>query len=143
MELELYGAPAWGLRRYVWSVADTLGVGAGCCYVQLDPPVQAYIPLDDRLPRLPGSDVAVLWDSTHGWAVGVEDGIGADVVPLAYLGGDLLADPQVVADFVRRFLAGEPFGEPEPPTPATADLRDRLAAYASPSGLRAVEDNPR
>jgi hypothetical protein len=129
MELELYGAPARGLRRYVWSVANALGVGPGCCYVQLDPPVQAYIPLDDRLARLPGTDVAVLWDATDGWSAGVEDGLSAKVVPLAYLGGDLLPVPRVVAGFVSRFLAGEPLAAPEPPG-STTDLPERLAAHA-------------
>jgi Family of unknown function (DUF6292) len=127
MELELYGAPARGLRRYVWQVAEALGVGPGCCYVQLESPVQAYIPLDERLPRLPGSDVAVTWEASTGWAVGVEDGIGAEVVPLSHLGGDPLPDADVVADFVTGFLAGEPFRETSP-EPA-ADLVERLAAF--------------
>ncbi len=141
MELELYGPPARGLRRYVWSVADALGVGPGCCYIQLESPVQAYIPLDERLPRLPGSDVAVTWDETQGWAVGVEDGISAEVVPLCQLGGDALPEPSVVAEFVASFLAGEPFHAPEPPQPA-ADLAERLARYASRFGRTSTRAYP-
>lgn len=130
MELDLYGAPARGLRRYVWLVAEALGVGPGCCYVQLESPVQAYIPLDERLPRLPGSDVALIWDATHGWAAGVEDGLSAEVVPLSYLTGDILPAPEVVAGFVASFLAGDPHCAPEPPAPIR-DLPERLAAFAS------------
>jgi hypothetical protein len=129
VELEPEGAPARGLRRYVWLVAEALGVGAGCCYVQIESPLHAYIPLDEQLPRLPGSDVAVTWDAGHGWAIGVEDSMGADVVPLSYLGGDLLPAPGTVADFVRGFLAGEPFRDPEPL--CSDDLPDRLAGYAT------------
>ena len=128
MDLELYGKPARGLRRYVWLVAEALGVGRGCCYVQLESPVQAYIPVDERLPRLPGSDVAVVWDATQGWAIGVED--GPDVVPLGVLGGDVLPPPERVARFVARFLAGEPFADPDWPAPP-GELIDRLAGYAS------------
>lgn len=135
MELDLYGAPARGLRRYVWKVAEALGVGPGCCYIQLESPVQAYIPLDERLRRLPGSDVAVIWEATTGWSVGVEDGIGAEVVPLSQLGGDLLPDPCLVADFVKRFLAGAPLRAPEPPGP-TDDLAERLAEFGR-AGIRA------
>lgn len=133
MDLEPDGVPARGLRRYVCLVAEALGVGQGCCYVQLESPVHAYVPLDDRLPRLPGSDVAATWDATQGWAVGVEDGIGPDVVLLSHLGGDLLPAPAIVAEFVTGFLAGEPFGEPQQAGPAD-DLTDRLAAYAALGG---------
>ena len=130
VELEAYGSPARGLRRYTWLVAEALGVGPGCCYVQLEAPVQAYIPVDERLPRLPGGDVAVVWDATQGWEIGVED--GPDVVPLGFLTGDLLPPPGVVAEFVAQFLAGKPFPEPAEPPPTDDDLLDRLAAYASP-----------
>jgi hypothetical protein len=128
MELDPYGSPARGLRRYVWSVAESLGVGPGCCYVQLESPVQAYIPLDDRLPALPGSDIALIWGPDQGWAVGVED--GPDVVPLGRLGGDVLPRPAVVAEFVKGILAGQRFAEAEPPEPADGELTERLAAYA-------------
>jgi uncharacterized protein DUF6292 len=128
MDLDLYGSPARGLRRYVWLVAEALGLGPSCCYVQLESPVQAYIPLDDRLPLLPGTDVAAVWDAKRGWAVGVED--GPDVVPLGFLGGELLPPPARAADFVSRFLAGEPFPEPDE-APPDDDLIDRLAGYAT------------
>jgi hypothetical protein len=133
MDLELDGTPGRGLRQYVWLVAEALGVGRGCCYVQLEAPAQAYIPLDDRLARLPASDLALTWDTEHGWAVGVEDGLGPDVVPLSHLGGDLLPPPRRVVEFVTDFLAGEPFGQPDPPNPAAdpAELADRLSAYAA------------
>jgi hypothetical protein len=133
MDLELDGTPGRGLRRYVWLVAETLGVGRGCCYVQLEAPVQAYIPLDDRLPRLPASDLALTWDTEQGWAIGVEDGLGPDVVALSFLVGDLLPPPRRVAEFVTEFLAGEPFGQPDQPRPAgdLPELTDRLSGYAS------------
>ncbi|MGH8882495.1 MAG: DUF6292 family protein [Stackebrandtia sp.] len=105
MDLEPYGAAARGLREYVWSIADALGVGADCCYVQLESPVHAYIPLDERLPRLPGSDVALTWDADQGWAVGVEHGV--DVIPLCFLTGDVVPEPERVAEFVEQVLAGD------------------------------------
>jgi hypothetical protein len=131
MDLDRDGAPARGLRRYVRLVAEALGVGPDCCYVQPESPVHAYIPLDDRLPQLPGSDVALTWDATQGWAIGVEDGIGPDVVPLSHLAGDPLPAPPVVVEFVTSFLAGERFAEPEPCLAADGDLITRLAGYAS------------
>ena len=126
MELERYGAAARGLRRYVWLVADALGVGPGCCTVQLESPVHAYLPLDDHLPALPGSDVALTWDPDSGWMAGIE--AGPDVVPLARLGGDVLPEPADVVEFVRRFLAGEPHRPAGPPT-SSEPLSERLAAY--------------
>ena len=130
MDLEPDGPAGRGLRRYVWLVADALGVGHGCCYIQYESPVQAYIPVDDRLPRLPSSDVAVIWDATQGWAVGVEDQLGPDVVALSHLGGDVLPEPEVVADFVTGFLSGDPITPPEPKH-HKENLTKRLAAYAS------------
>lgn len=127
MDLELDGAPGRGFRRYVRLVAEALGLGQGC-YVQLEAPAQAYIPLDERLPSLPASDVALTWDAERGWAIGVEDGRGPDVVPLSFLGGDVLPAPHRVVAWVADLLAGQQFDQPDP-SPAAGDLTDRLSAY--------------
>ena len=128
--------PARGLHRYVRLVADALGLAGEGWYVQLEPPAATvYLPLQDRMERFPGRDVALLWDEEHGWALAVESHSGEDLLVLAYFGDDVLPAPRAVAAFAEKIIGGV---DPGPALSAELrragdddDLSDRLAGYAT------------
>jgi len=132
MDVDFETALARGLSRYVRLVADTLGLGDGGYYVQVEPSASAYLPLDGRLAAYPDHDVALIWDQVHGWALGIEAN-AEDVVPVRYLGGSLLPLPSLVARFVNRLFREQVSGRAEPPARLdSADLVERLRAYGRP-----------
>jgi anti-anti-sigma factor len=134
MELNFDEAAARGLRRYTELVTWAVGQGDGGSYVQLEPPVSVYLALDRRLPRAPTQDAALLWDERYGWALAVEPNGAEDLRPVAYLGGDLLPRPAVVANFVTGLTGGQDVGQSTPPRPRPADdLAQRLATYTEPT----------
>ncbi|MFC4002929.1 DUF6292 family protein [Prauserella oleivorans] len=130
-DLAFETAAARGLRRYVWLVAQELGLRGSPYYLQLDTPLSAYVALDRRIRELPTSDLALTWDEREGWTLAVESVCGDDLLPLAYLRADLLPAPHVVAAFARRPLAGPEELLPRP-RGGTSGILDRLAAYALP-----------
>lgn len=127
----------WGLRRYVQQVALALGVGmeSACCEA-VAAPANAYLALTQRLPSAPDRDVALFWDATHGWALGIDPGSGEDILVAAYLGGaQSMAGPDTVAAFARRILAGQDAGRSNPPVwPGDGDLTSQLAGYPAAAG---------
>jgi hypothetical protein len=134
VELEFDSAVARGLREYVRLVAAALGLRGPCWLVQLEPPANVYMALDDRLPLYPTRDTALVWDEEHGWSLGVESNQAADLLVLGYLGEDVLPAPDAVARAVRRFFAGQP-AQSRPPACHAADDHDlsaRLTGYAVP-----------
>jgi hypothetical protein len=135
MDLDGEGMAARGLRRYVWLVAEAVGVGTEAAVVQLHDPLGAYLALDSRHAAYPDRDLALLWDERHGWALGLETDSDADVRVLGYLAVELLPPPRVVGTYVERICRGGETGPARPPSfgelPAV-DLTDRLAAYAEP-----------
>lgn len=137
MDLEFEGAPARGLRRYVASVAEQLGLRGAGWTVQLEQPVSAYLALDQRLPGFPDRDTALLWHELHGWALAVETHGGEDPVVIAYVGHDVLPPPGVVAELAAQVIT-DPAGHPgpvDPPHRRTLDDKElvtRLAGYAGP-----------
>jgi hypothetical protein len=134
MELETHGAPARGLRTYIHRVAEALNLGtAGYC-IEPDPPVSAYIPLDDRLPGFPNHDLALTWDEENGWAAAIESHSPHQLIALSYLGDEVLPAPSTVAQFVAEVVTEQLPGQPLPPALRTHtdkdDLPERLARYA-------------
>lgn len=135
---------AQGLRRYVASVAAELAIGPDVCSVEATQrPMNAYLALAQRIPRHPDRDVALVWDQGHGWAVVLETtprewpSSWEDLIPLSYLGGDLLPAPSVVVGFVTALLADHYPGRPDPPDfpcISRAELAQRLAAYPTGTG---------
>jgi hypothetical protein len=134
MELEPRSRSARGLQRYVELVTDALGHTDHACHTQTEPPVTAYVPLDERIPAFPDREAALLWDERHGWCGAVETASGEDLIVVSYLGSDVLPAPRVVARFAARLVAGTGPGQAEPPAFRTLatddDLPDRLGAYA-------------
>lgn len=133
-----------GLRRYVALVAAELGVAPDACWVEAPGhPMSAYLALSKRLPRHPDRDVALVWDKEHGWAVALETTprewplSWQGLIPLTYLGDDLLPAPSAVAAFVAALLDHHGPGRPDAPTFSGADRDDlarRLIAYATWTG---------
>lgn len=135
VELEFDSAAARGLREYVRLVAVALGLRGQSWLVQLEPPANVYLALDDRLPLFPTWDLALIWDEEHGWSLGVESNPGEKLLVLGYLGEDVLPTPEAVAVAVRRSFVGTPPQNRPPAFRATGDNDDlpaRLAGYAVP-----------
>ncbi|MFI6026647.1 DUF6292 family protein [Amycolatopsis magusensis] len=136
MNIEFDLAAARGLPRYVREVAAELGLGSGSFFVQLDSPAHAYLAIDERLARFPDRELALVWDEEDGWALAVETTSADNLTVLAYLGGDVLPSPAVVARFARRPLSAVRSNSPEPPALRTAgdhdDLIQRLGRYTPP-----------
>ncbi|MFI9008111.1 DUF6292 family protein [Actinosynnema sp. NPDC053489] len=129
--IEAGGPQDQGLRQYLRLIARTLGVDLESCWYECDPDATAYIALDQRVPRHPDHDLALLWDEHTGWCAGIEVGRGADLLPLTYLGPPVLPPPEAVTVFVSDLVAGRPPDRPEPPAmPAEAHLGDLLVEYA-------------
>jgi hypothetical protein len=123
-------------------VTEALGYTGHAFHVQLEAPVHAYIPLDERMPAFPGRDVALLWDERHGWCGAIETASGEDLIVLSYLGSDVLPPPRVVAAFALELIAGTGPGQAAPPAfreaAAADDLPARLADYAPDPQLAAT-----
>jgi hypothetical protein len=131
MWLEHESATVLGLRRYARLVERELRLGGGGYYVQTEPVTSIYLPLPDRLPKLPDHDVALYWDERYGWAIGIEVDHD-DLTLLTVLPGDPLPKPSKVATFVDQFYAGHvPDDSPPRPVQADGDLAQRLARYAA------------
>lgn len=120
----------WGLRRYVCRIATALGVGPESVCCELERPANGYLALDERLPDYPERDVALVWDAVHGWAVGFETGSGEDLLMFAYLGEDVLPEPERVVTFTKEVLAGHATGECSPRQLANENLTTRLIRYS-------------
>lgn len=121
-----------GLAGYLGAVSAVMGVGQESCSMDLDHPASAYIALDQRLPRRPERDTALLWDERHGWAFAMETHSGEDLLVLAYLGGELVPSPDTVGRFVTAIQsAGGASITPAPPEPrADHDhVKARLLRY--------------
>ncbi|WP_106181348.1 DUF6292 family protein [Prauserella shujinwangii] len=127
-------ATARGLRRYVELVAEELRMPPAFC-VDVDDRATVYFALEQRVPRYPDRDLALLWDEENGWAIGVESGCGEDIIVLTYLGEDLLPSPGLVARFVDDFMADRYPGRPDPPGLRCAgtldELGERLTRFGS------------
>jgi hypothetical protein len=132
MELDRDGAEARGLRRYVRLVAEAVGVGAEASTLQLDDPLSVYLALERCSPRHPDRDLALLWGERHGWSLGVETTISADVLVLGFLAGEVLPPPHTVADYVAAACRDDEFGASVPRvTPLSPEeMSARLVEYA-------------
>jgi hypothetical protein len=132
MELESWSRPARGLHRYVQLVAEELGCSGDAFCVQTESPLSAYLPMEQRLPRHPNRDLALLWDEHNGWCLAMETASGEDLLVVAYHGNSLLPRPKVVARFAEGLIADSAVGQPDPPefeiTPN--DLAAALDRYA-------------
>jgi hypothetical protein len=133
MDVEFDSPAAHGLYGYLRQLAGELGLSGESWFVQWEPPVSAYLALDDRIPLFPGRDVALVWDEERGWAAAIETYSGEDLVVLSYAGKDVLPAPSVVARFARGLIDGELPGSPQPVILRTStehdDLEARLTAY--------------
>lgn len=141
MDLKSNEVAAQGLRRYVQLVSEAMGLSGACWYIEPEPPVSVYLPVEGRLPRFPTRDVALVWDEEHGWAVAIEASCGEDLIVVSSLGVEALPPPPVVARFVARVFDGDLPGRTDLPALRSAaaadDLPEQLAAYtrpAAPSG---------
>lgn len=93
-------------------------------------PADAYLGLSERFALFPEREAALLWDERHGWSAAVSMLSADGFVMMAYLGGEVLAEPADVIGFAHRLVRGDNVGELMPPDLGSRrDLRDRLASY--------------
>jgi hypothetical protein len=118
---------ARGLREYIRQVA--LACGSGDVFsVQLETPLSAYIPLENRVAAFPELDVALVWDARTGWSSAVETTTN-ELITLTYLPGSMVPSPEAVATFAASPASGA--STPAEPTESGADVEALLAEYAA------------
>jgi hypothetical protein len=98
---------ARGLAGYVRAVASALQVGVEATHSEVSDTATAYIALARRSPQRPGQDLMLVWSELDGWALEIETAPAEQPATLARLDADPVAEPQVVATFVREVLAGD------------------------------------
>ena len=116
---------ARGLREYVRQVAQACGCSGEAFSVQLETPLSAYIPLENRVESFPELDVALLWDARTGWSSVLETA-GNELITLTYLTDSLVPSPDVVAAF-----AANPAGGASTPIASTEDAAALVGEYAA------------
>ncbi|WP_018683716.1 DUF6292 family protein [Actinokineospora enzanensis] len=96
------------LGVYVHQVAARIGVPAEAVAYEVTDTATAYLGLSERLPRLPGRDLMLVWDERLGWYVGTEPRGDDRPSVVGYLGGHVVPTPAEVARFVTDVVAGLP-----------------------------------
>lgn len=127
-----------GLRTYVERIASGLGLGRESLWTEVADTGAAYIALRQQLPEDPGRDLALIWDEHSGWALGVENGAGDDLLVLAFYGAELLPPPENVIVFAKDTIThhGDATAVPPARRPVEpAELENRLAGYATSLGV--------
>lgn len=123
-----------GLVNYVRRVAEDMADEVDEVDVDVDGGLATVIVLvKSRVPTLADSPLLLTWDEVAGWALRVETSSMGHTTPLAYLGEDILPDPQTVQAFLRDAVHGRNPGT----LTATAfrlpnagdDLETRLAQF--------------
>ena len=88
------------LERYVWKVAEVLGVPRDGVSFEVTDTATAYIALGCRAVAHPDRDAMLVWSATQGWAVSIETDPAEPLIVLARLGGDIVQAPEAVAGLV-------------------------------------------
>ncbi|AHH97979.1 DUF6292 family protein [Kutzneria viridogrisea] len=131
MTIDPHSQSALGLGCYVAAVAEALQIPEHAVGFEVCELSSAYFALSVRSPNFPEHDLMLLWDERYGWSIGVETDPAALPVTLAYLGGDLLPDPESVREFVEDLVHSRYPGQPDPPRfTERATLPTRLTRYA-------------
>ena len=114
------------LKRYVHAVADLVGVPAEGTTCEVTDTITAYLALTGHHGAQPGRDLMLVWSERQGWALSVETDPAETPVVLSRLGGELVPQPQEVADFVTRSMTHPGSTRTLAALPAAVD-RARLA----------------
>ncbi|RDI34787.1 DUF6292 family protein [Lentzea flaviverrucosa] len=91
---------AGALERYVWKVAEALGVPREGASFEVTDTATAYIALGCRAVAHPDRDVMLVWSATHGWAVSIETDPAEPLIVLGRLSGAIVQAPEAVAGLV-------------------------------------------
>jgi hypothetical protein len=119
------------LADYVHQVARAIGVSPDGISHEVTDTATAYIPLDQRSVTQPGHDLMLVWDERLGWYVAAETTPSEAPVVIAYLEGELVPPPLVVARFAADTADGKRVNRIRPVLPITerSVLADRMAAH--------------
>jgi hypothetical protein len=118
------------LAAYVHEVAAAIGVPPEATGYEVTDTATAYLGLDQRWATQPDHDLMLVWDERLGWYLAVETTPAEAPVVLAYLHGDTVPTPAIVAQFVTHASDGRHPSWIRPvqaPTDRTA-LAEKMAA---------------
>lgn len=119
------------LADYVGQVAEAIGVTGDAVGHEVTDTATAYIALDDRCVTQPDHDLMLVWDERLGWYVAAETAPAEPPVVMAYLAGDAVPPPAVVARFVTDTVDGRRVNRIRPvlsPTERSV-LAEKMAAH--------------
>jgi hypothetical protein len=118
------------LAVYVGQVAAAVGVPAEATGYEVTDTATAYLGLDQRWTTQPDHDLMLVWDERLGWYIAVETNPTETPVVLAYLDGDTVPPPAVVARFVTNTAGGQRTRRIRPVRPPTTReaLAEKMAA---------------
>lgn len=118
------------LADYVNRVATAIGVPIEATGYEVSDTATAYLGLDQRWVTQPDHDLMLVWDERLGWYIAAETNPDEAPVILAYLDGDTVPSPAVVARFVTDSAGGQRVSRIRPVLPSTerAVLAEKMAA---------------
>jgi hypothetical protein len=118
------------LAVYVNQVAAAIGVSAEATGYEVTDTATAYLGLDRRWVAQPAYELMLVWDERLGWYLAVETTPTEPPVVLAYLTGDTVPSPAVVAQFVTDTADGQRANRIRPVRPLTerTALAEQMAA---------------
>jgi hypothetical protein len=94
------------LAVYVHHVAAAIGVPAEATGHEVTDTATAYVALDQRCATHPDHDLMLVWDERLGWYIALETTRAETSDVVAYLDGNAVPAPSVVAQFVADTLGG-------------------------------------
>jgi hypothetical protein len=118
------------LAAYVRQVAVAVGVPTEATGHEVTDTATAYIALDERCVTHPDHDLMLVWDERLGWYVAVETNPTEPPEVVAYLEGDAVPAPAMVARFVSETTSGRCTSRIRPVLPHTerTTLAESMAA---------------
>lgn len=120
------------LADYVHQVAAAIGVSSDATGHEVTDTATAYVAVDERCVTHPDHDLMLVWDERLGWYIAIETTPTEPPVVMAYLDGDAVPAPAVVARFVTDTANGRHTCRIRPVFPPTerSTLAEKMAALA-------------
>lgn len=105
-----------GLARYVRAVVDRLGGRVFAFDCDVDEEIAtAILVMKQPVPTFPELTLVLTWDEINGWALRIKTTDDGDTEALAFLGEQLLPEPEKVERFLTEATSGHHPGDIEAP----------------------------
>lgn len=124
---------AGALERYVWKVAEALGVPRDGVSFEVTDTATAYVALGCRAVAHPDRDVMLVWSATLGWTVSIETDPAEPLIVLGRSTGEIVQSPAAVVRLVTESMTR--LGTRQAPAAGTrlvgwSDLAECMERYA-------------